>query len=218
MKKYFGIAASIAMFISLLITYSCKEQDTNGPVINILGDNPLIVVLNDDQWTDPGAEAEDDNDGVVTVTSTNDVNPNFQATSYSITYKAADNSGNESTAVRDVHVLNSARVYEGQYNGTKKDDQGNVVLNYPSPEIVKSNNTVNNKISFAKFDGHDPNEVYGLVTGTSITIPQQTKTVNSQSTVYQGSGQINGGTTIVIDYSVTVNGNTTDYQLTYIKI
>jgi len=216
MKKYFGIIVSLAIVITLAFSFGCTEEDTNGPVITILGNDPLIVVLNDQTWVDPGATAEDAKDGAVDVTATNDVNENFQASTYSITYTAIDESDNMSTATRVVHVQNSAHAYEGNYDGTIKDNGGNVIYTYTTPEIVTTDNTVNNRIKFAKFGGYNPNEIYGNVTGTAITVPSQTNTVNSASTTFEGTGNING-TTMVIDFTETVSSLSEDYTVTYIK-
>jgi len=216
MKKYLRIFISFGVILTLVLSFSCTEEDTNGPVITILGDDPLIIVLNDQNWVDPGAEAEDDKDGVVEVTATNDVNENFQSNTYSITYTAIDESDNVSTATRAVHVVNSASVYEGNYDGTIKDAGGNIVYTYTTPEIITTDNTVNNRISFAKFGGYSPNEIYGNVTGTSITIPYQSNVINTETRYFEGTGTING-TTMVIDFTETVNGVSEDFELTYIK-
>ena len=119
MKKIAGTIISLAIIASMAFTYSCTkdESDVNAPVITIIGDNPLIITLQDGNWTDPGATATDDKDGSVTVTSTNDVNPNFQASTYKITYSATDAAGNTATAIRTVHVVNDAVKYEGNYSG-----------------------------------------------------------------------------------------------------
>ncbi|MFC2100657.1 immunoglobulin-like domain-containing protein [Bacteroidota bacterium] len=214
MKKYFGIIVTLALIFTLAFSISCTKEDTNGPVITIIGDNPLIVILNQN-WTDPGASAEDDEDGVVAVTATHDVNKNHQSTTYKITYSATDAAGNTSTANRNVHVLNDASMYEGNYDATIRLN-GNI--DYQYVEIIESDDFINNKITFQKFDGHDPNKIYGNIIGTAITIPLQNSTINTEVWSFQGNGLINDTIMeFVIDYTATVNSAAEDYELTLVK-
>ncbi len=208
------------VFISASIVFfqSCSTEDNTGPVITILGDNPLTIVLNDNNWVDPGATAEDDEDGVIDViVDDSEVNPNFQA-GYKIYYSAADEAGNESVAERVVNVVNGAEVYSGTYSADC------VVpypggTSYPFTETISSSNTVNNRIIFANFGAYADCEVYGTVTGTTITIPSQT--VNNvgnppANRTFDGQGTING-TTITVNFNETVGGNSDAGQTIYIK-
>lgn len=80
-----------------------NDPDTAPPVVTILGDNPVILVV-DDTFSDPGAEATDNValDGVVQ--SSHAVNTAVTG-EYIVTYTATDTSGNEGTATRTVLIV-----------------------------------------------------------------------------------------------------------------
>lgn len=73
------------------------------PVITLIGDNPMSVALNT-SFTDPGATAEDAEDGAVSVTADcSSVNVSAAAT-YSCIYTATDSDTNVTMAERQVNV------------------------------------------------------------------------------------------------------------------
>lgn len=76
--------------------------DTAAPVINISGDNPASVVQ-DTNYTDAGATANDNEDGSVNVSSSGLVDTAIVGT-YIITYTASDSAGNTATETRSVDV------------------------------------------------------------------------------------------------------------------
>jgi len=79
-------------------------KDTVPPVISINGANPQYVEVKSGVFTDGlGASAVDTIDGVVSVSSTNNVNPNVLGT-YEIVYTSSDAAGNQSTVKRTVIV------------------------------------------------------------------------------------------------------------------
>jgi len=75
--------------------------DKTAPVITVSGTNP-ISVLQGSSYTDAGATATDDVDGVVTVNSSS-FNTDTVGT-FTITYTATDKAGNTATATREVTV------------------------------------------------------------------------------------------------------------------
>ena len=76
--------------------------DKIAPVIIISGDNPLKIYQGE-TFSDPGATATDDRDGVITVTPTGKVDMST-AGDYTITYTATDKAGNKTKATRTVTV------------------------------------------------------------------------------------------------------------------
>ena len=96
--------------------------DTTAPVITVLGSNPEVVIKNS-VYTDAGATALDDVDGVreVTAISITDVNTAIVG-AYSVTYSASDLSGNISTATRTVTV--ATYKYIPKYSFGKNNDDG----------------------------------------------------------------------------------------------
>lgn len=77
--------------------------DTTAPVITINGDNPTTIIKGS-EYTDAGATALDDRDGVVEVKKTGEVDINTVKT-YIITYTAIDKAKNEATDTRTVNVI-----------------------------------------------------------------------------------------------------------------
>ena len=80
-----------------------NSPDTTAPVITIKGDNPATVIKGN-KYTDAGATAVDDRDGVVEVKSSGKVDSNKTGT-YTITYTAVDKAGNKATSARTVNVI-----------------------------------------------------------------------------------------------------------------
>jgi len=76
--------------------------DTTAPVITLTG-SATINIEQGAIYTDAGATASDAVDGVITVITTGTVNSNTVGT-YTITYTATDESGNQATAQRQVVV------------------------------------------------------------------------------------------------------------------
>ncbi|MGB8815951.1 MAG: immunoglobulin-like domain-containing protein, partial [Minisyncoccia bacterium] len=77
--------------------------DTTAPVITLNGSSTISVIVNS-SFTDPGATAIDNIDGVVAVTATGTVNIAATGT-YSIVYTASDSVGNTASTTRTVNVL-----------------------------------------------------------------------------------------------------------------
>ena len=76
--------------------------DVTAPVVTLNGDATIITFQNQ-TFTDPGATANDDRDGSVTVSVSGSVNTNTLG-DYILTYSASDAAGNIGTATRTVTV------------------------------------------------------------------------------------------------------------------
>lgn len=92
-----GDTELIAVFVEM-----SAPVDTTAPVITLNGSNPVNLTVGA-TWTDPGATATDAVDGVCVVSSSGSVNTGVAGT-YTITYNAADRSGNQASATRTVVV------------------------------------------------------------------------------------------------------------------
>src|SRR2546427_38958 len=82
--------------------------DTTPPVITLLGSNPVTVQVGS-TYTDAGATATDNVDGILTpsITESNSVNTTVAGT-YTVTYNVSDKAGNAATQVtRTVNVVNN---------------------------------------------------------------------------------------------------------------
>jgi len=80
-----------------------KIVDTTAPIITLNGKSS-ITIKQGTSYTDAGATAKDNVDGVVSVTTSGSVNSSKVGT-YIITYTAVDKAGNKSTAKRTVKVV-----------------------------------------------------------------------------------------------------------------
>jgi hypothetical protein len=216
MKKQFLLSATILFSAGILFFTGCKKDDTTGPVITLNGSKTEKSILNA-AYTDPSATAKDDNDGVVSVTSSGVVNKDLTGV-YTITYSASDAAGNTTTETRSVTVYNEADYLVGTY--ATKDS---VYVPLPPSvssytETITASTTVNNRLWVTKFGNYDNGKVsLDRVSATELTMTAQTVTcgkpgfVNSRiftTSFPTGSGSIKGtgaaSTTIKLDYKETV--------------
>ena len=91
--------------VSRVLTRTVTVADTITPVITLVGDATLDVEQ-DSSYTDAGATAVDAVDGSITVVTNGSVNTATPG-SYTLTYTATDNAGNEATDSRTVNVTSS---------------------------------------------------------------------------------------------------------------
>ncbi len=94
-------------------TTSTSTPDTTAPAITILGSNPVTLTVGS-SYTDAGATAFDNVDGVTTVTiASNDVNTSI-AGLYHVVYTSTDSSSNTSFATRTVNIISTSSNSGGQ--------------------------------------------------------------------------------------------------------
>ena len=103
MKKFLFTSTLALALVSLSLFQSCRKDDTQAPVISIIGNNPMTVYLGT-AFNDPGATATDNEDGTVSVSVLGSVDATT-AHSYVLTYSAIDDAGNSSAANRVVKVV-----------------------------------------------------------------------------------------------------------------
>lgn len=100
-----------------------KVVDTVAPIITLNGDSKINLEVGD-KYEELGAVAKDKVDGMIPVIINGEIDIN-KAGEYTITYKAIDNSKNESTISRKVKV--SEKIVEGEDNevtvGNKYNDK-----------------------------------------------------------------------------------------------
>ena len=95
-----GNVELIAVFVE-----ESAPADKTAPVITLKGENPVNLTVGQ-AWSDPGATATDAEDGECNVSTSGSVNTGAAGT-YTITYSAADKSGNQASATRTVVVRNA---------------------------------------------------------------------------------------------------------------
>ena len=95
-----------------------------GPVITLLGDNPVTVNVGDG-YTDEGATASDPQDGDLTadIVVNNPVDADTPGT-YTVTYSVSDTAGNAVQAQRTVEVVNVAPMFTSSPVTTATVDEG----------------------------------------------------------------------------------------------
>jgi hypothetical protein len=219
MKKQILSIALIGFLASSLILTGCKK-DEEAPVITPKGGNTQTVVLNA-SLTDPGATADDNEDGDLTSSITSDyltVVKKDLAGTYTVTYKCSDEAGNEGTATLSVTVKNDASAWAGDYAVT--DVVGGATYNYS--QTVTASATVNNRITFNKFGNYANNTgIYANITGTNVDLPSQTAiAVGSGSAIFDrtfsGTGSKNSAG-FVLNYTETGNGASASGIMTFVK-
>ena len=154
-------------------------SDTTPPVITLSGANPANVTQNT-SYTDAGATANDDVDGVVTVSTTGTVDTTTLG-DYTLTYTATDSAGNTATATRTVTVTALTITHNGTtYGVVTSPYTGKVWLdrNLGAAEVCTSFDDTACYGDYYQwgrnFDGHEDS--------TSATTSTQATDVNSAGT------------------------------------
>ncbi|GAA0858891.1 DUF5011 domain-containing protein [Aliiglaciecola litoralis] len=209
----------------LLIVIGCGSDndnpvnDTTAPVISVTGDNPATVD-HADTYSDAGATANDDIDGNVSVTSSGSVDTSTVG-SYTITYSATDTSGNQSTAIRTVNVVDGTapdititgdnptsvgQNEEYQDQGATAEDAVDGDVAVTTSGTVDSSTLGEYIITYTASD-----EAGNQATATrtvnviDVTAPEITVTGNNPATVVQNTEYTDAGATAVDDTDGTVN-------------
>ncbi|MBI4930102.1 MAG: DUF5011 domain-containing protein [Bacteroidetes bacterium] len=226
MKKQLFLAAAVLFTAGIIWMTGCKKEDTTPPVVTLTGSASMSVSLQS-ATTDPGATAEDDEDGTITASSDwSSTNPNLNYVGvYTITYTATDAAGNSNTATRTVTVYNQASMtLAGTYlssgvSYTVKDSIVALPPNTTFPQTVTFDNSTNNKIHFNKFANYSNNAgIFATIDASgSITLPSQSPTgigSASETHTFQGTGTVTGTkfTLHFTDVNVTGGGTADDYE------
>ncbi len=172
----------------------------DAPSITLLGDNPLIVQLND-TFTDPGATATDAQDGDLTadIMTTDDVDTSTVG-DYTVTYTVEDSAGNMAQAQRTVTVE------DGSTGGGNTD---------PTISAIGNQSTTVGRVFSLNLAGNASDADGDTLTFTATGLP---------SSLSLSSAGMLTGTTVAVDatnspYDVTVtvddgNGGTAEASFT----
>ena len=196
----------ISIFLFLLgsiLYWGCSKVDTTPPVINIFGNNPDTLILNQN-FIEPGFSAQDDKDGDITnhvgISGLPPLNKDI-AGSYLRYYSVNDAAGNKDTVVRTVVVYNQASLLSGNYSGVSNCQFTGGPLNFSSR--ISSSNYVNYNIFFTNFGGS-----FGVnvIDSASFNPTNNTLTFNCPQSL--------GGTNTLISASGFVSGSFPHYTIT----
>ena len=111
LKNFNYLSSTFIKFVTVLSLtqlVACggnSSEDITPPVITLLGDNPMSLTLGE-SFIEPGATATDNVDGEINVVIEGSVNW-IEVGTYTKTYRASDNAGNESIETRIINVLNT---------------------------------------------------------------------------------------------------------------
>jgi hypothetical protein len=200
-KSNFYLASILILGLSSMFS-SCKKDDTNAPIITLVGDSEITLDLQT-PYQELGATAIDDEDGELIVEISGDVDINLKGV-YTITYTATDEAGNIAIEDRIVNIVNSADFLAGNYINAK-DSCGPDTLNEQAlfNATVTTSNTDNGKFSISNFGAFNipanppqPGEIatinliYNKQTNkiTPADLPQNLTGGASLTTVYPSSG------------------------------
>ncbi|MCD4789088.1 MAG: DUF5011 domain-containing protein [Bacteroidales bacterium] len=202
---------------SLLIAYSCKEDDDVPPVITMNPPDTLNHILNE-PYVDKGATAQDETEGNISseIYIENTVDENKLGT-YTVTYKVVDEAGNEAEpAVRIVRVINLGWVYMGNYSVTESQVYpDNNTCQYEI--VVGADSTVNYRILFPDFVCNFGQEVYADVSDSIIVVPFQIIDDSLSAITLQGTGTINDSI-ISIEYTRKTDTLTSLWKAEFIRL
>ena len=225
-----GLKRLVSIACIIFMLFSCSNEssspalpsdlDITPPVITLLGDNPLILNLGD-IYVEAGALAIDDIDGPVDVRVSGEVN-SAKAGDYGISYSAVDAAGNQSSAVRNVHVVNTVDAIAPiitligdnplllRVGDTYEEPGATAVDNVDGVVIVSISGSVNTaligeyQISYSAIDSsNNQSQITRLVkvrSATDLTAPVITLHGYNPTTLVQGSRYYERGATAVDDY------------------
>ena len=134
--------------------------DTVAPIIKISGDNPFEISQGE-TFSDPGATATDDVDGVITVTPSGAVDMSTVG-DYTITYTATDKAGNETNTTRTVTVKPADVVWNVSTITEFRQALEDASANGESDRIVLSKGTYNITSDGLGTLAFDDNEAFNL--------------------------------------------------------
>lgn len=200
---------------SLLILFiglsSCEKEDKEAPEILLNGGATVTVGINT-AYTELGATATDNEDGILAPLISGDlVNTNIAKT-YRIIYSVSDKKGNSSTIYRYVVVKNEIEDLAGLYHARKLgyDTSGAIILDSLFDQTIVSSTTINNRFSIVKFANITFAPTSTKINfdvsggGTLLTLPQQSGLAKENGTYkthyYRGFGTLSGDTLLELTY------------------
>ncbi len=220
MKKVI-LLLSLAVITSALFTGCSKDDDTEAPVVTVLGDNPykLAVESTFDASNDPGATASDNEDGSVTSSINTDYSELdlSNAGEYEVHYEVRDQAGNFADNHRVMYVTHLGTQINSSWTVVEK--LGTVVQG--SAEF--NTNTVTNIYGFSVTglsDGSQDSPGVITMEADRLTMAEQDLFAGTSSFKISGTGTIKKNTSnkLEINLTYTVRDNTTNTTEDYTAV
>lgn len=211
MKK-FNVLATMAVLSTVFIA-GCSKDDTEAPVITLLGSNPYQLEMLQN-YVEPGATADDNEDGNISSSVTVDDSKidNKLPGTYNVYYSVSDAAGNPADAVREVVVFATNGALAKTYNVIDSCFTTSGVFVPPvftyTQTLTASGSNVNSFSLFANYTGLTP-AVTSTVNGSGvITLASQNATAgNGDSHTFSGTAQVtsNGFRLVYTDVNNTAS-------------
>jgi hypothetical protein len=185
----YSLVALAAGFI-----YGCNKDDTTAPVITVNGDNPYTLEMLA-TYVDPGASANDDEDGDISssiIVDASGINNKLPG-SYSVFYSVTDAAGNEGTNSRTVIVAATTNALAKSYNVVDTCTVGGSSAVYTYTQTVSAVNST--QIGFNKFADYSGNTgiTASVNANGTMSLPSQDGLdigTASEDHTFQGSGVV----------------------------
>ena len=211
-------------------TRTVNVVDTTGPVITVLGTNPITVEYGSD-YVDAGATATDSRDGTVTVT-TSSTSSTTTMGAQTITYTATDAAGNTTTATRTMTVVDTAGPvititganpvtveYGSDYSdlGATATDLRDGTVTVTTSSTSSTTTMGQQSVTYVATDAAgNVTTAYRIINVVDTTGPVITITGTNPVTVEYGSDYVDAGATAtdLLDGTVTVTTSSTSSTTT----
>lgn len=214
-----NILSLSALLVAVAIIFSsCGKEDLGAPTVSITGDNPYEMELGG-TFTDPGATANDEEDGDLTskIVVTGDVNAE-KVDEYTLTYKVTDKAGNDGSATRKVRVKSNKLAATYRVTETFSDNS-----TYEYTQTVAQSSSDWNKLVLNGFGDYGQSATTTLTvgsngfTGANITFTDNQGTVNITN-ISGTYGKVSGNYNVInVSYSFSDGGTPTVVNQTYVR-
>ncbi len=197
------------VFPAVLVISGCRKKDETPPVLTINGESTMTMFVGE-SYTDLKATAQDDRDGDLSgdIRVEGMVSP-LKAGEYTITYKVADDAGNEAIPVsRKVIVKHKNSFIAGDHTASEACNFGNVDP-YDGSVVASPDDQVT--VTLKNFGNYNTTiDLTAVLSGTTNQTITLTPNQVNAGIVYNGTGTVSpDGTVITINYSAT-QGSTQD--------
>ncbi|SEK36870.1 protein of unknown function [Stigmatella aurantiaca] len=183
-------AQDMAGNTSATVTRTVQVNDSQPPAITLLGENPMNLECKRDTYVEPGATAFDLCSGSSTVVSSENIDESVPGY-YAVNYTATDKSGRQSTAIRDVNVVDTLPP----------------AFETPAPLTLEcAIDTLNDPLP--KLTDLCKGDITANVIRTDTLSADDLRNDGTYKIVYQGDDFRNGGAPVIIEREVVVQDTT----------